>query len=173
MKKIVNKVLVILYILIIVIATIITILAASRNEQGIIEIFGYSPVIITDSTLKPNIIENDLLIVKAQEKYQIGDIISYISINNNKSVIKTDIIKNITLLENTKQIFTMEQTSENIDSSCIIGKEEKVVPNMGKVFKYLLSRDGFLLIFVSPLLAISIYLLLQFVNTVSTKPRKS
>lgn len=173
MKKIVNKVLVILYILIIVIATIITILTASRNEQGIIEIFGYSPVVITDNNLKPNIIEHDLLIVKTQEKYQIGDIISYISIDNNKSVIKTDIIKSITLIENSKQIFTMEKTSENIDSSCIIGKEETIIPNMGEVFKYLLSRDGFLLIFVSPLLAIFIYLLLQFVNTLSSKPRKS
>lgn len=173
MKKIVNKILVVLYILIIILATMITILAVSRNMQGIIEVFGYSPIIVTDSTLKPNMIENDLLIVKKQEKYQIGDIISYISVNGNKSVIKTDIIRNITLLEKTKQIFTMENTNENIDSSCIIGKEQTVISNMGKVLNYLLSRDGFLLIFVTPLLAIFIYLLLQFVNTFSVKAKKS
>lgn len=171
MKKIVSKILLILYVLIIILATIVTILASSRNEQGMIEVFGYSPVIITDNTLQPELVENDLLIVKKQENYQEGDLISYSSISNRTSVVKTDKIKSITVLENTKQIFTTDVNKENIDISCIIGIKNKKISNMGKVLAYLLSRDGFLLIFVTPLLAIFIYLLLQFVNSTSSKQK--
>lgn len=173
MKKLVQKILFILYILIVILATIVTIVVNCRNEQGVIKIFNYTPVVVIEDTLQPEIKINDLILVKEQPTYQKEDIISYISMNNNQTVIKTGKIEKITVLETNKQIFTIGETKENIDSSCIIGTQEKTFPKMGKLWKFLLSRDGFLLIFVAPLLAIFIYLLLQFINSLTIKQKKN
>lgn len=170
MKK-VKKILLLLYIIDIILALVITILGTSRNQQGMIEVFGYIPITVQSDTLKPEISKNDLILVKKEKNYQQGDLISYITKENTHSVIKTEKIKNILMLNNEKPVYSM--SGVNIDNSCIVGKHSKTIPYIGATLNFLLSRDGFLVIFVTPLLGVSIYLLFQFVNSILKPQEKS
>ena len=159
----------IITILILFISIIIAIFSFNTNELGAIHIFNYSVVIPNNNMDNQNIDSNALVIVENVNiaTLQKGKTIAYIDINNNQSVQKLGMIESLKITESGAYIYSVN--NKNIDSSCVIGMYKIKIPLLGKVFAFLLTRDGFLLAIVTPLLLIAIYRLFYFVDHVNEK----
>lgn len=156
--------------IIILIAILISVLSFFKNENGIIDIYGYRPVTIIDDSLRPTINKNDLIIVKDidSENLKTDDIISYFFYENNQLIIKTGKINKITPTTKATLVFSIKNEEqnklENIDSSCIIGIWTITIPYIGRIAQYLFTREGFLICIVGPLFIAFIYQLICFIN---------
>ena len=91
--------------------------------------------------------------------------ITYVDYVNKKLTIKTGVVNSIKVDNNIKIYNVISNNKEsNIDSSCIIGNSLVIIPGLGYIINYLLTRDGFLLCIVLPLLLVCIYELFKFID---------
>ena len=161
-----DRIIEVIAIIIVIIALLITWLSLNINNLEFIEIGNYSLVTNT----------SDLVIAKENkiEDIKVNSNIVYFYYEDNKLVTKTGTINEIS---NTKQnIKTYKVKSNNtensIDSSCIIGNHIISIPILGSILGFAITRDGFLLLIVLPLLIICIYELFKFIDGVEKKKTK-
>ena len=151
--------------IIVIIAILITWLSLNVNNLNYIELGSYS--LVTENS--------DLVVAKKDNIKELNkkDDIVYISYKKNNLIIKTGTIKQISTKED-KSIYTVITNNKktNIDSSCIIGHHTFSIPVLGTIINYLLTRDGFLLLIVLPLLAICVYELFKFIDEVQNRKVK-
>lgn len=157
--------------LIIIVAILTTILSYNVDDRGLNHIYNYYFVVLDYNK------NSDLVIVKdvSLDKVSTKESIIYISSDNDEWKIKSGEVDKIINTKTGSKIFSIyESTSkkvENVDSSCIIGTELITIPFLGVYFKYLLLRDGFLILIVLPLLIMYIYYLFKFVDNLSRKEK--
>ena len=168
-----KKVILTLYVIIIGIAIGVIVVSMNRNEQGLIQFGNTILVEVESNVLEPKLVIGDLVLVNSKEqKVKEKDIITYFTLENQKSEIRTNEIAAITKDVNGVTIYSLKKedgTIENIDDSCIIGTYELSIPYAGKILNYILSKNGFLTVTLIPAIILFIIMLLKFLMEVLPK----
>ena len=168
-----KKIVLILYVIIIGIAIGVIVVSMNRNEQGLIQFGNTILVEVESNVLEPKLVIGDLVLVNSKEqKVKEKDIITYFTLENQKSEIRTNEIAAITKDVNGVTIYSLKKedgTIENIDDSCIIGTYELSIPYAGKILNYILSKNGFLTVTLIPAIILFIIMLLKFLMEVLPK----
>ena len=168
-----KKVILTLYVIIIGIAIGVIVVSMNRNEQGLIQFGNTILVEVESNVLEPKLVIGDLVLVNSKEqKVKEKDIITYFTLENQKSEIRTNEIAAITEDVNGVTIYSLKKedgTIENIDNSCIIGTYKLSIPYAGTILNYILSKNGFLTVTLVPAIILFLIMLLKFVMEVSPK----
>ena len=164
---IVNVVLV-LAIALAAVSTYISYVSASGN--GVPSIFGIRILSIQTDSMYPTLLPGDLIFdvaVKDAEDLQVGDIITYWTVINGERVLNTHSIYEIYDGGNYRIFGTKGDNNTIADpltvhESEIIGKYAFRIGGLGKVFDYLQTSTGFLIVVVIPVFIFFLYYLVQF-----------
>ena len=171
MKKKVRKLLEFLSVIIVIIALFVMYLSLKVNNLNYFEFNDFSLVPISGSIDDKN---EGLVVSKSVDlstlKY--NDRIVYIYYENDNFILKTGTLKSISKQNDGVYTFIINPNQNKIDSSCVIGKYVVRIPLLGNLINYLLTRDGFLLLIVGPLLVICIIELFNFVDGVLENKNK-
>lgn len=161
-----KNIIVTLYVVIITIAIITLTISTHITEIGVIEFGKYALIEVESNILKPKTVKGDLVISdKTDKENKVKDIISYVTLENGNSVIRTNQIVAITKDNSNKNIYSLKRedgTIENIDDSCIIGNYKMTIPLAGTIITYLLSQTGFYTIVLLPAIALAMFFLTDF-----------
>lgn len=169
MKKILKKIgsflWAILEVAIIVYVICITMCILLRNEYGYTQLDKYTLVTMKEDTYNyiDKAKEGDLLIVRDGKEIEVGDVIYYYIAINNKYVVKSGAVAEITAGETTALYVLNDEYRTTIASTKVLGKESNIYPTWGKVLDILMSRFGFLFLVLLPILVVFIYQIYEFV----------
>ena len=172
-RKVVNIVVNTILIIAIILAAICTFVAyVSNSGSGVPTIFGIQFFSIKTESMYPTLLPGDLIIdteVKDPTTLQKGDIITYWTIIEGERVLNTHRIDEIYQEEGGGfRIFeTKGDKNSTVDAltvheSEIVGKYSFRIPGLGKVFEYLQTPDGFLIVVVIPVFLFFLFHLVQF-----------
>ena len=172
-KRIGGILLDILIALVIILGIITTIISITSNEDGIPNVFGYSPFSIQTNSMAPSLKSGDLIIVKSVDPatLKVGDIISYYDTIDGENVIKTHRIVNI--FDDGVRLYTTRGDNNDVDDDYvltevdIIGKYQSIrIPLLGYIIDFFKSKWGFLLFIVVPLAIIFIVQLISLIRLI-------
>ena len=185
-KKVLNTVINVVLIIAIVVAVIATYVSfVSTSGNGVPNIFGLRLLSIQTDSMYPTIDPGDLVIATGVEdpstlravgkyldengnevEYE-GDIITYWTIINGERVLNTHRIVGIYdgggyLIFETKGDNNTTADPLTVHESEIVGQYKLKVPGVGKVFDYLQTSTGFLIVVVIPVFLFFLFHLVQF-----------
>lgn len=172
-KRISGILLDILIALVIILGIITTIISLTSNEDGIPNVFGYSPFSIQTNSMAPTMKAGDLIIVKSIEPKSlvVGDIISYYDTIDGENVIKTHRI--ISIIDDGVRLYTTRGDNNDVDDDYvltevdIIGKYQNIkIPLLGYIIDFFKSKWGFLLFIVLPLAVIFVVQLISLIKLI-------
>ena len=150
-----------------VICTYVSFVTSSGN--GVPSIFGLRLLSIQTPSMKPTINDGDLAIATSvdPEDLRPGDIITYWTVIQGERVLNTHRIENIydgggILIFETKGDANTLADPLTVHQKEIVGKYQFRIPGVGKVFDYLQTKTGFLIVVVIPIFIFFIYHLIQF-----------
>lgn len=142
----------------------------STSGNGVPSLFGIRPFSIQTDSMYPTLNPGDLIIstaVKDASELQNGDIITYWTVINGERVLNTHRITEIYDGGNYRIFATKGDNNTHADpltvhESEVVGKYSFKIAGIGKVFDYLQTSTGFLLVVVLPVFIFFIYHLVQF-----------
>lgn len=170
-KKTLNTIINIVLIVAIVVAVVATYVSfVSTSGNGVPSIFGLRLFSIQTDSMQDTLNPGDLAIgtrVKDTNDLRPGDIITYWTIINGERVLNTHRIIEIYdggeyLIFQTKGDNNTLEDPLTVDSREVIAQYKFRIPGLGKVFDYLQTSTGFLLVVVLPVFVFFIYHLIQF-----------
>lgn len=155
-----------IYVIIIGIAIGVVILSNHITNTGTIEFGSIALVQVESNVLEPEAVVGDLVVIDTTDtKVKEKDIVSYITLEEGESVIRTNAIAAITKDKDDKNIYSLKKedgTIENIDDSCILGTYQSTIPFAGKVLGYILTQKGFFTVTLLPAVILFFGTLLNF-----------
>lgn len=161
---------VLLWLIVIMAAFFSIVTFATKSESGVARIGGYTPMAVLSESMKGEFGKGDMIVVKQVDpaSLQVGDIISYWTVIENKKAVNTHRIVELKETNGMYQFMTKGDANELADdyivsSGDIIGKYVALIPVLGNVLTLLSSSMGFLLIIVLPLLAFFVYQLYRLI----------
>lgn len=164
MKKVFNWIISFIIVIFIIAATITTVLLLCTNDRGVIEFKGYSLAIAKENVLGTNISNNDIVIVEDVmfNKLKVGDVVSYTkNTNNSMPDIKIGKISNIGRNSSTQLSLIIKNSDgsyDEVSEGNYVGKwENKKIAFFGIIFSVLLTKSGFLLGVILPLILLLVY----------------
>ena len=137
---------------------------ATRDDQSVARLAGFTPLIVQSDSMAPTFYAGDLIVIRECEpaKLQVGDVITFHTIINNEYALNTHRIAEIR--ENgavrsyvTKGDNNAVEDTHVISDGDIVGQYMGKVPCLGSVMTFLSSKVGFLLVIVLPMLLFFIY----------------
>ena len=142
----------------------------STSGNCVPSLFGIRPFSIQTDSMYPTLNPGDLIIstaVKDASELQNGDIITYWTVINGERVLNTHRITEIYDGGNYRIFATKGDNNTHADpltvhESEVVGKYSFKIAGVGKVFDYLQTSTGFLLVVVLPVFIFFIYHLVQF-----------
>ena len=165
-NKIVNAILVIA-IVFAALSTYVSFVSSSGN--GVPSILGYSPLSIQTESMYPTLMPGDLVITAQvdADELRVNDIVTYWTVINGERVLNTHRITEVYdggnhLIFETKGDNNTAADALTVHESEIVGKYAFRVPGIGKVFDYLQTSTGFLIVVVVPVFMFFVYHLVQF-----------
>ena len=170
-SKVISTVINVVLIVAIVIAAICTWISfVTQSGHGAPGIFGIRLLSIQTESMSPTIKAGDLIIdtaVKDPSKLKKNDIITYWTVIDGERVLNTHRIINIYdggdyLIFETQGDKNTSPDPLTVHEQEVIGKYKFRIPGVGKVFDYLQTSTGFLLIVVIPVFIFFIFHLVQF-----------
>lgn len=122
MKKVLSYLFDFVIVLVIIFAVLITLISLNSNKNGISNIMGYIPLNIQTESMEKTINSGDLIIVKETkfDKLKENDIISFLSTEQDKTIIKTHRIIEITYEDGIKSLVTKGDNNEVQDDEAVI-----------------------------------------------------
>ena len=170
-KRIINTVINVILIIAIVVAVVATYVSfVSTSGNGVPNIFGLRLFSIQTDSMYPELMPGDLVIgtnVKDKGDLRPNDIITYWTIIDGERVLNTHRI--IEIYDGGGYwIFQTKGDNNTIEDPLTVHESEVVaqykfrIPGIGKVFNYLQTSTGFLLVVVLPVFIFFIYHLVQF-----------
>ncbi len=168
--KVINTVINVILIIAIVIAVICTYISfVTTSGNGVPSIFGLRLLSIQTNSMSDTINYGDLIIDTAVDPadLRIDDIITYWTVINGERVLNTHRIVNIYdgggfLIFETKGDANTSADPLTVHQREIVGKYRFRIAGLGKVFDYLQTATGFLIVVVIPVFLFFIYHLVQF-----------
>lgn len=117
-------------------------------------VFGWSWAVVISGSMEPNIRVNDLIIVREQDTYEVGDVISF---KSGSSVVTHRVIQK----ENNDGYYITQGDANNtpddpVSKEMVIGKVATTIPQLGLVIGYLRTPIGMICLILLGLLTIEI-----------------
>lgn len=138
---------------------------ATKDEQNVASILGYTPLVVETDSMKPTFESGDLIFIKKCDtsKLNEGDIITFHTIIDNQYALNTHRIQKIDEANGVRSYTTIGDNNNGvadqhvISDGDIVGKYIGHVSGLGKVMNFLSSSMGFLIVIVLPMLLFFIY----------------
>ena len=170
-KKGLNTIVNIILIVAIALAAICTYVSfVSTSGNGVPSILGVRPFSIQTDSMYPTLKPGDLIFdkaVKDTSELEVGDIITYWTVINGERVLNTHRISEIYdgggyIIFATKGDNSTFGDALTVHESEVVGEYWFRIGGIGKVFDFLQTSKGFLLIIVLPVFIFFLYHLIQF-----------
>lgn len=171
-KRVANTIINIVLVIAIILAAICTYTSyVSTSGNGVPSIFGLRIMSIQTESMYPTMKPGDLIFdtaVKDTSELQIGDIITYWTVIDGERVLNTHRITEIYdgggyLIFQTKGDNNTIEDSLTVHESEIVGQYNGMkIAGLGKLFDYLQTSTGFLIVVVIPVAIFFLYHLIQF-----------
>ncbi|MBQ8611084.1 MAG: signal peptidase I [Oscillospiraceae bacterium] len=167
LNTIVN-VLLVVALVVMAVCTYVSFVSASGN--GVPSILGVEFFSIQTDSMSPTLEPGDLAIgrvIKDKSTLRSGDIITYWTVINGERVLNTHRIDAVYdgggfLIFGTKGDNNPSADPLTVHESEVVGKYVSHIPSVGKVFDYLQTSTGFLVVVVIPVFLFFLYHLVQF-----------
>lgn len=138
---------------------------ATRDNQNVSSIAGYTPMVVQSDSMAPTFEKGDLIFIKKCDtsKLKVGDIVCFHTIIDNEYALNTHRIKEIAEQGDARSYTTMGDNNNGIadqhiiSDGDIVGKYAGHLSKMGNVMNFLSSSSGFLIVIVIPMLLFFIY----------------
>ena len=138
---------------------------ATKDDQNVASILGYTPLVVETDSMKPTFESGDLIFIKKCDtsKLNEGDIITFHTIIDNQYAHNTHRIQKIDEANGVRSYTTIGDNNNGvadqhvISDGDIVGKYIGHVSGLGKVMNFLSSSMGFLIVIVLPMLLFFIY----------------
>ena len=138
---------------------------ATRDNQNVSNILGYTPLVVKTNSMSPTFNAGDLIFIRKCDtsKLKEGDIICFHTIIDNEYALNTHRIQKIETVGDARSYTTLGDNNNGIADAHIIsdgdivGKYVGDLPKAGKVMDFLSSSIGFLVVIVLPMLLFFIY----------------
>lgn len=138
---------------------------ATKDDQSVASILGYTPLVVETDSMKPTFESGDLIFIKKCDtsKLNEGDIITFHTIIDNQYALNTHRIQKIDEVNGVRSYTTIGDNNNGIadqhviSDGDIVGKYVGHVSGLGKVMNFLSSSMGFLIVIVLPMLLFFIY----------------
>lgn len=172
-NKVISTIINIVLVVAIALAAICTYVSfVSTSGSGVPSILGVRPFSIQTDSMYPTLKPGDLIIDTAiddSSTLQVGDIITYWTVINGERVLNTHRISEIYdgggyLIFATKGDNSNFGDALTVHESEVVGKYAFRIGGVGKVFDYLQTSTGFLLVVVLPVFLFFLYHLVQFMR---------
>ncbi|SEF79141.1 signal peptidase, endoplasmic reticulum-type [Eubacterium ruminantium] len=174
MKKVLKVLLDVLAWVLLITALLVTLVVfAAGKNNGVANIFGYTPLTVESDSMSPTFKKDDLIVVKkVKDLYQLkeGDVITFYTIIDGKRVLNTHRIVAINQAENSRS-FTTRGDNNQIDdylpayASDIVGKWTGTrLKGMGKAMDFLRTKKGFFICIIIPLALFFLFELYKFIS---------
>lgn len=155
----------ILWIVILVAALYAFTTMATKDDQHVSNLFGYTPLVVRSDSMQPTFAAGDLIFIHTCDTTTLkeGDIICFHTIIENQYALNTHRIESI---EGTGAIRSYTTIGDNnqgitdthvISDGDIVGKYVGHIKGAGKVMDFISSSVGFLVVIVLPMLIFFIY----------------
>lgn len=170
-KRIMNAIVNGILVLAIALAAVCTYISfVSTSGNGVPSLFGIRVFSIQTESMYPTLLPGDLIFdtgVKEPEELRVGDVITYWTVINGERVLNTHRIHEIYdgggyLIYATKGDNNTIADPLTVHESEVVGKYSFRVPGLGKVFDYLQTSTGFLIVIVIPVFLFFLFHLIQF-----------
>ena len=170
-KRIASGIVNVILVLAIILAAMCTYVSyVSSSGSGVPSLFGIRVFSIQTESMYPTLLPGDLIFdtaVKDSSELRIGDIITYWTVINGERVLNTHRIDQIFdgggfLIFSTKGDNNTAADALSVHESEVVGKYAGRVSGLGKVFDYLQTSTGFLIVVVVPVFLFFLYHLVQF-----------
>lgn len=156
---------VLLWIIILVAALYAFTTMATRDNQNVSSLFGYTPLVVKTNSMSPTFDAGDLIFIRKcdPDTLKEGDIICFHTIIENEYALNTHRIEKIEESNGLRSYTTMGDNNKGIADSHVIsngdivGKYTGHLKKAGTVMDFLSSSTGFLLVIVLPMLLFFIY----------------
>ena len=156
---------VLLWVIILVAALYAFTTMATRDNQNVSDIMGYTPLVVKSDSMAPTFRAGDLIFIKKCDTSTLkeGDIICFHTIIDNEYALNTHRIKEIAAQGDARSYTTMGDNNQGIadqhiiSDGDIVGKYVGHLSKMGNVMDFLSSSSGFLIVIVIPMLLFFIY----------------
>lgn len=171
---------VVLWIIILLAALFAFTTLATRNNESVANIAGYTPMTVLTDSMSPTFNSGDLIFIKRTDPatLQVGDIVTFHTIIENEYALNTHRIREIQTNDvgfrtyHTQGDNVSVEDPRTIADGDIVGKYVGRLPYVGHVMKFLSSSVGFLIVIVLPLLVFFIFQVYNLVM-VSIKLKKA
>lgn len=138
---------------------------ATKDNQNVANLFGYTPLVVESNSMSPTFKKDDLIFVKKCDtsKLEEGDIICFHTIIDNEYALNTHRIQSIVENGEARSYTTVGDNNNGvadqhiISDGDIVGKYVGHISGAGKLMNFLSSSTGFLLVIVLPMLIFFIY----------------
>ena len=149
---------------------------ATRDNQNVSNLFGYTPLVVKSDSMAPTFETGDLIVIKKCDPQTLkeGDIICFHTIINNEYALNTHRIKSIEAVGDARSYTTIGDNNNGIadqhviSDGDIVGKYVTSIPKIGKVMDFLSGSTGFLI----PMLLFFIYQVYHLI-TISINLKKA
>ncbi len=168
-RRIGNVILNVVIFIIIILAIVISVSTFTSTENnGVPDVWGYSPFSIQTNSMSPTISQGDYIIVQQcdTDELVVGDIISYFTIIENVRVINTHRIVAISETEGYCSFTTQGdnvETNQEVDELAVIAGDVigiytgVKVPYLGYAMTFMSTQLGFFLFILLPVLLYTVY----------------
>ncbi len=155
---------VVMWIIILVAALYAFTTLATKDENTVANIAGFTPLSVQSNSMSPTFDEGDLIIIQKCDPSTLsqGDVITFHTIIDNKYALNTHRIDSIAEAAGARSYTTKGDNNDVTDTHIIsdvdiVGKYVGRVPGLGRVMTFLSSSTGFLVVIVIPMLLFFIY----------------
>ena len=171
MKNVLKSLWSVIEVIIIIYVIFLTSCILFRNKFGFTQFGKYtiSPIDGTTAKYVENTKSGDLLIVKSSNDIVQGDRIYYYATVNDRYVIRTGIVEKIQK-DDYNSLYTIEtlvtgtkKTKINVAQTRTLGKYANSMSTLGSIMSFLVTRIGFLLFVLLPILLVFVYQIYEFV----------
>jgi signal peptidase len=177
-KSIIAAIVDILIVVLILFSVVISISSiTARANNGVPDLFGYTPFSVQTDSMKPTFVKGDYIFIEEcnTEDLQVGDIITYFTIIDGTRVINTHRIVEICEDNGLIQYRTQgdnKETNPEVDKVMpapgdVIGKYNGTrIPVLGSVIDYLSTQLGFFLVILLPVLLFTVYQIYKLIAVI-------
>ena len=156
---------VLLWIVILIAALYAFTTMATRDNQNVSSLLGYTPLVVKTNSMSPTFDAGDLIFIKKcdPDTLKEGDIICFHTIIDNEYALNTHRIEKIDESNGVRSYTTMGDNNNGIadrhiiSNGDIVGKYTGHLKKAGHVMDFLSSSTGFLIVIVIPMLLFFIY----------------
>lgn len=149
----------------------------ARANNGVPDVFGYTPFSVQTDSMKPTFVKGDYIFIEDcnTDELKVGDIITYFTIIDGQRVVNTHRIVEINDNNGLIQYRTQgdnKETNPEVDKLMlspgdVIGKYNGTrIPMLGSVIDYLSTQLGFFLVILLPVLLFTIYQIYKLITVI-------